>query len=608
MLDCRCRCNVYRCLFPQTSCLQTHTHTQLNLVDLAGSERIDKTGSSDTPLRLREALNINKSLLCLGNVVSALAERADGNAKVVRAHIPYRDSKLTRLLEDSLGGNATTALIACITPLPEWHLEQSRNTLEFAARAARVVCKPQRNVVSLNTPSVAAAAGGADAGLVAALQAEVQVLKRQLAEQQQLQSLSPSPSPSPTPLQQHVVHNVPILPISSSVLLWEGCSPTAAGGDRAAAPGSSSSGVSQSAPPSPSGSRPTSFRNRARAGGWSNRLRVSLGGSGGYAPGGAQEVGGSPGARWDGLGSPPRPPGPAWACMQRPATDSFTAQGYGSHTADAGSPSGRAAAAAAADGSAQPPAHSSRTSGVHRLLLWKLLQQQHPHEHQPGSCSTSDGLSGSPFALRHGGHAQSLKSAGLLMMPAGNVRSAVDKLARWAMFNGRLGSSGGGSASGVAAAAAGQDGRSSSAAAGLQEQQQWGAAARPSGSLTGRALLMSARRLSDGLPCIVSGTTSTGLDSCLQSRVAASASFLLPGLEGRVAVAEAALALRDHIIKQLATALQQKKAEIRSLKEQLAAVLAQLESSEGEGEASKAKLRELAEGIQVSAVLSAVLC
>ncbi|KAF6261491.1 P-loop containing nucleoside triphosphate hydrolase protein [Scenedesmus sp. NREL 46B-D3] len=156
----------------------------LNLVDLAGSERIDKSGSSDTPLRLREALNINKSLLCLGNVVTALAERSEGRR---HTHIPYRDSKLTRLLEDSLGGNAATALLACITPLPEWHLEQTRATLEFAARAARVVCSPQRNVLKL-----APNPGSSDSSaLIAQLQAEVQTLKALLAQHQDGPSLAP---------------------------------------------------------------------------------------------------------------------------------------------------------------------------------------------------------------------------------------------------------------------------------------------------------------------------------------------------------------------------------------------------------------------------------
>jgi hypothetical protein len=117
----------------------------LNLVDLAGSERVDKAGTSETSTRFKEATHINKGLLVLGTVVTALADAADGR----KAHIPYRDSKLTRMLQDSLGGSARTALIACITPLPDWHLEQSKHTLDFAARAGRVVCTPQANVVAL---------------------------------------------------------------------------------------------------------------------------------------------------------------------------------------------------------------------------------------------------------------------------------------------------------------------------------------------------------------------------------------------------------------------------------------------------------------------------
>lgn len=145
----------------------------LNLVDLAGSERVDKTGSADSTTRLREALNINKSLLCLGNVVTALADSTDGR----KVHVPYRDSKLTRLLEDSLGGSARTALLACITPLPDWHLELTKATLAFAARAARIVCRPQRNMVVLP-----AGPGGLDQqALVEALQAEVAALRAQLA-------------------------------------------------------------------------------------------------------------------------------------------------------------------------------------------------------------------------------------------------------------------------------------------------------------------------------------------------------------------------------------------------------------------------------------------
>jgi hypothetical protein len=64
-----------------------------------------------------------------------------------------RDSKLTRLLEDALGGNTRTAIVACATPLPGFHLEQTRVTLEFAARAAHIVCSPQRNMVALEAPA-----------------------------------------------------------------------------------------------------------------------------------------------------------------------------------------------------------------------------------------------------------------------------------------------------------------------------------------------------------------------------------------------------------------------------------------------------------------------
>merc|ERR1719328_518759 len=80
---------------------------KLNLVDLAGSERQAKTGATGD--RLREANKINLSLSALGNVISALV---DGKSK----HIPYRDSKLTRLLQDSLGGNTKTLMASCISP------------------------------------------------------------------------------------------------------------------------------------------------------------------------------------------------------------------------------------------------------------------------------------------------------------------------------------------------------------------------------------------------------------------------------------------------------------------------------------------------------------
>ena len=81
---------------------------KLNLVDLAGSERINVTGAQGK--RLEECKKINMSLAALGNVIAALTDPK------LRNHIPYRDSKLTRLLEDSLGGNCKTTMMAMISP------------------------------------------------------------------------------------------------------------------------------------------------------------------------------------------------------------------------------------------------------------------------------------------------------------------------------------------------------------------------------------------------------------------------------------------------------------------------------------------------------------
>lgn len=81
---------------------------KLNLVDLAGSERVRVTGA--TGKRLEESKKINQSLSCLGNVIAALTD------KNARAHVPYRDSKLTRILEDSIGGNCKTTMMAMVSP------------------------------------------------------------------------------------------------------------------------------------------------------------------------------------------------------------------------------------------------------------------------------------------------------------------------------------------------------------------------------------------------------------------------------------------------------------------------------------------------------------
>jgi kinesin family protein 3/17 len=108
---------------------------KLNLVDLAGSERQSKTGATGD--RFKEATNINKSLLILGNVISSLV---DG----VSSHIPYRDSKLTRLLQESLGGNSKTVMMANVGPA-DYNYDETISTLRYANRAKQIKCKPKIN-------------------------------------------------------------------------------------------------------------------------------------------------------------------------------------------------------------------------------------------------------------------------------------------------------------------------------------------------------------------------------------------------------------------------------------------------------------------------------
>lgn len=102
---------------------------------MAGSERQSKTQA--TGIRLKEATKINLSLSALGNVISALV---DGR----QSHIPYRDSKLTRLLQDSLGGNTKTVMMAAISPA-DYNLEETLSTLRYASRAKAIKNKPRVN-------------------------------------------------------------------------------------------------------------------------------------------------------------------------------------------------------------------------------------------------------------------------------------------------------------------------------------------------------------------------------------------------------------------------------------------------------------------------------
>ncbi|KAF7322353.1 Kinesin domain-containing protein [Mycena chlorophos] len=107
--------------------------SKFHFVDLAGSERLKRTAAAGE--RVKEGISINSGLLALGNVISALGDPS--RAKTHMSHVPYRDSKLTRLLQDSLGGNAHTLMIACVSPA-EWNVGETLNTLKYANRARNI--------------------------------------------------------------------------------------------------------------------------------------------------------------------------------------------------------------------------------------------------------------------------------------------------------------------------------------------------------------------------------------------------------------------------------------------------------------------------------------
>ncbi|DBA02813.1 TPA: hypothetical protein N0F65_006603 [Lagenidium giganteum] len=145
---------------------------KLSLVDLAGSERAAVT--QNRGLRLLEGANINRSLLALGNCINALGEKGAGGGN---GFVPYRDSKLTRLLKDSLGGNCRTVMIANIN-LSASSFEETLNTLKYANRAKNIKTTVTRNVMSVDhhiTEYV---------GMIATLKDEIASLKKQLVLQQ----------------------------------------------------------------------------------------------------------------------------------------------------------------------------------------------------------------------------------------------------------------------------------------------------------------------------------------------------------------------------------------------------------------------------------------
>lgn len=120
---------------------EPHTMATFSIIDLAGSERASATKNRGE--RLIEGANINKSLLALGGCINALCDPRKRN------HIPYRNSKLTRLLKFSLGGNCKTVMIVCVSPSSA-HFDETQNTLRYANRAKNIQTKVTRNVYNVN--------------------------------------------------------------------------------------------------------------------------------------------------------------------------------------------------------------------------------------------------------------------------------------------------------------------------------------------------------------------------------------------------------------------------------------------------------------------------
>lgn len=118
-------------------------NSKLSFIDLAGSERITLT--ENRGLRMTEGSNINKSLLALGNVINKLSSNS---SRRMKGYVPYRDSKLTRLLKDSLGGNTKTVLITCITPNMR-QIDETIHSLNYATRAKKIKSNVTKNEVDL---------------------------------------------------------------------------------------------------------------------------------------------------------------------------------------------------------------------------------------------------------------------------------------------------------------------------------------------------------------------------------------------------------------------------------------------------------------------------
>ncbi|CAI7810235.1 unnamed protein product [Closterium sp. NIES-54] len=179
--------------------------SRFNLVDLAGSER--QKHSEAQGVRLKEAGSINKSLSALGNVIKALVDIAEGKVR----HVPYRDSKLTFLLSDSLGGNSKCTLLAAVSPA-ERNVDETMSTLKFAQRAKLMHNEAVVNELMMGNPAVM----GEE---IRRLRLEIAELRANATAGVPGQPLLP-PSPSPAPMSEHELTVCCILLCLTIVYPW----------------------------------------------------------------------------------------------------------------------------------------------------------------------------------------------------------------------------------------------------------------------------------------------------------------------------------------------------------------------------------------------------
>ncbi|KAL3309647.1 Kinesin-like protein kif27, partial [Cichlidogyrus casuarinus] len=132
---------------PSKGITEKYMSGKFHFVDLAGSERVQKTGNVGE--RFKESIHINSGLLALGNVISSLTEMR----KRKPTHVPYRQSKITRILKDSLGGNARTVMLCCISPASS-NFDESMSAVKYANRARNIRNKPISNHADISLDAV----------------------------------------------------------------------------------------------------------------------------------------------------------------------------------------------------------------------------------------------------------------------------------------------------------------------------------------------------------------------------------------------------------------------------------------------------------------------